>query len=150
MSHINASVEQVERPLLTPDEVMRLRPPNKRGRGNKERIVEPGEMLVFVSGHYPILGTQMLYFGDPVLARRASLPPPTKFSTIIGQKLRPQLPANRTPNLVSQAEPEPMSPLEAAFIAALAETEPPPPEHYAFVNQLEQQGRETNHANESN
>ena len=27
LNHINASVEQIERPLMTPDEVMRLRPP---------------------------------------------------------------------------------------------------------------------------
>ena len=25
----------------------------------------PGQMLIFVSGHHPILGTQMLYFLDP-------------------------------------------------------------------------------------
>jgi hypothetical protein len=35
-------------------------------------------MLIFVSGHYPILGMQMLYFADPELARRAAIPPPTE------------------------------------------------------------------------
>jgi hypothetical protein len=29
MSHVNASVDHIERPLMTPDEVMRLRPPKK-------------------------------------------------------------------------------------------------------------------------
>ena len=62
MSHVNASVDHVERPLMTPDEIMRLRPPRKEGEGDTERIVEPGDMLIFTSGHYPILGMQMLYF----------------------------------------------------------------------------------------
>jgi len=76
MSHVNASVDHIERPLMTPDEIMRLRPPKKEGDGDSERITEPGDMLIFVSGHYPILGMQMLYFADPELARRAAIPPP--------------------------------------------------------------------------
>lgn len=47
-NHMSATVDQIERPLMTPDEVMRLRPAKKRGRGPKERIVAPGNMLVFV------------------------------------------------------------------------------------------------------
>src|ERR1019366_4669714 len=60
-NHMSATVDQVERPLVTPDEVMRLRPPTKSGHGTAERIVAPGDMLIFVSGHYPIYGTQILY-----------------------------------------------------------------------------------------
>lgn len=76
MSHVNASVDHIERPLMTPDEVMRLRPPKKEGSGDSEIITEPGDMLIFVSGHFPILGMQMLYFADPELARRAAIAPP--------------------------------------------------------------------------
>jgi type IV secretion system protein VirD4 len=76
MSHVNASVDHIERPLMTPDEIMRLRPPKKEGNGDSEVITEPGDMLIFVSGHFPILGMQMLYFADPELARRSSIPPP--------------------------------------------------------------------------
>ncbi|MGJ5814854.1 type IV secretory system conjugative DNA transfer family protein [Paludibaculum fermentans] len=76
MSHVNASVDHIERPLMTTDEIMRLRPPRKEGNGESEVITEPGDMLIFVSGHYPILGMQMLYFADPELARRAAIPPP--------------------------------------------------------------------------
>ena len=65
-NHMSASVDQIERPLVTPDEVMRLKPPKKAGHGAGERIVAPGDMLIFVSGHYPIYGTQILYFTDPV------------------------------------------------------------------------------------
>ena len=36
LDHMNASLEQVERPLMTPDEVMRLRPPLKSGDGAAE------------------------------------------------------------------------------------------------------------------
>jgi type IV secretion system protein VirD4 len=32
MAHVNASVDYVERPLMTPDEVLRLRPSQKIGR----------------------------------------------------------------------------------------------------------------------
>ncbi|HTU45364.1 MAG TPA: type IV secretory system conjugative DNA transfer family protein [Bryobacteraceae bacterium] len=76
MSHVNASVDHIERPLMTPDEVMRLRPPKKEGSGDSEIITEPGDMLIFVSGHFPILGMQMLYFADPELARRSAIAPP--------------------------------------------------------------------------
>ena len=66
MGHINASVDHIERPLMTPDEVLRLKPPQNRRDGDSERIVAPGQMLIFVSGTYPILGTQMLFFLDPI------------------------------------------------------------------------------------
>src|SRR5207247_6273592 len=90
MGHVNASVDHIERPLMTPDEILRLTPARKQGHGESERIVAPGQMLIFVSGHYPILGTQMLYFSDPDLAPRAEVPPPTEFlaleqSTIVAQ-----------------------------------------------------------------
>jgi type IV secretion system protein VirD4 len=92
MSHVNASVDHIERPLMTPDEIMRLRPPKKEGNGDSEKITEPGDMLIFVSGHYPILGMQILYFADPELARRAGIPPPTGTTERI-QKLRVQIDA---------------------------------------------------------
>src|SRR5579863_915043 len=104
MSHINASVDHIERPLMTPDEVLRLTPPQKRGDGAQERIVAPGQMLVFVSGHHPILGTQMLYFLDPALNSRAELAPPTGFITLEDGKPVLQHMLNRTRNLVSKPE----------------------------------------------
>jgi type IV secretion system protein VirD4 len=39
-------------------------------------ITEPGDMLVFAAGHPPILGTQSLYFRDPVFRERAAIPAP--------------------------------------------------------------------------
>ena len=84
MNHINASVENVERPLMTPDEVSRLKPAKKSGKGDAERIIAPGHMLIFVSGQHPILGTQMLYFLDPRLKAWSEIPPPAKLVSIQG------------------------------------------------------------------
>jgi type IV secretion system protein VirD4 len=89
---------------MTPDEVLRLKPPQKRGDGAQERIVAPGQMLIFVSGHHPILGTQMLYFLDPALNSRAELAPPTGFFTLESGKPIPQHALNRTRNVISKAE----------------------------------------------
>src|ERR1700761_6972061 len=104
MGHVNASVDHVERPLMTPDEVLRLKPPEKVSNGDAEKIVAPGQMLIFVSGNYPILGTQMLYFLDPILTARASLKPPTNFVALEDGEVTPQKPASRTRNKISKPE----------------------------------------------
>src|SRR5215469_11096657 len=93
MNHINASVENVERPLMTPDEVSRLKPARKSGTGDSERIVAPGHMLIFVSGQHPILGTQMLYFLDPKLKAWSEMPAPSHLVSIQGEQIVPLIPA---------------------------------------------------------
>jgi type IV secretion system protein VirD4 len=128
MGHVNASVDNIERPLLTPDEVQRLKAPKKRGSGEKERIVAPGQMLIFVSGNYPILGTQMLYFFDPVFKMRSEIHPPEKFLSL--QKRLPLLaapaavettPAAESPRVLSRPEQPTAesSDDEQAFLAQL-------------------------------
>lgn len=104
MQHVNASVDHIERPLMTPDEVLRLAPSKKEGQGLAERIVAPGQMLIFVSGHYPILGTQMLYFLDPILRARAEAAAPTAFLQIEDDRAVPQKAIDRTPNRISKPE----------------------------------------------
>jgi type IV secretion system protein VirD4 len=104
MGHVNASVDHIERPLMTPDEIMRIRPPRKERNGDSEKIVEPGLMLIFVAGHFPILGTQMLYFADPTLAKRAETAPPKKFIAIEAGKVAEQRPSDRTPHVISKPE----------------------------------------------
>jgi type IV secretion system protein VirD4 len=116
MGHINASVDHVERPLVTPDEVLRLRPPQKQSERDTEKIVGPGQMLIFVSGNYPILGTQMLYFLDPVLNARAGVKPPTRFVTLEDGCVVPQKPVGRTRNKISKPEVVPTN-LERASAA---------------------------------
>jgi len=67
------SMQEVQRPLITPDEVMRLPSASKDRQGN---VLEPGHMLVFVAGQAPIYGRQILYFRDPVFQKRAMIEAP--------------------------------------------------------------------------
>ena len=104
MGHVNASVDHIERPLMTPDEILRLKPATKQGHGESERIVVPGQMLIFVSGHHPILGTQIVYFSDAVLSPRAEIAPPTEFQSLERGKLVPQPELEKTANSLSRPE----------------------------------------------
>jgi type IV secretion system protein VirD4 len=63
------------RALLTPDECMRLRLPEKDAATGRMR---PGDCLIFVAGQPPIYGQQILYFTDAVLAQRAEMDAPCK------------------------------------------------------------------------
>jgi type IV secretion system protein VirD4 len=73
MKNASISVSETARPLLTPDECMRLPGPVKDNNG---RIVKPGDMLIFTAGKPPVYGRQMLYFLDPVFAARSKITPP--------------------------------------------------------------------------
>jgi type IV secretion system protein VirD4 len=73
LPHTMASEQETQRPLLTPDEVMRLPGPRKTDDG---MVTEPGNLLVFVAGHAPIYAVQPLYFRDPTFAHRAAIAPP--------------------------------------------------------------------------
>jgi type IV secretion system protein VirD4 len=61
------------RPLLTPDECMRLRLPEKDPATGR---VVAGEALILAAGQPPIYGEQILYFQDAVFSARAALSPP--------------------------------------------------------------------------
>src|SRR5262249_14967685 len=111
MGHVNATVDQIERPLMTPDEILRLRPARKQRFGDSERIVAPGQMLIFVSGQYPILGTQILYFADPILSQRAQIPPPTNLPSALAS--------------TDHSEELTDDPMERAFLEELEETTDP-------------------------
>ena len=71
----NASVNMTEtaRPLLTPDECMRLPGAEKDSQG---KVLKPGDMLIFTAGQSPIYGRQILYFFDPVFSVRSKVPVP--------------------------------------------------------------------------
>ena len=77
----NASVNMTEtaRPLLTPDECMRLPGPEKDGQG---RVTKPGDMLIFTAGQPPIYGRQILYFFDPVFSARSRMPAPERSDSL--------------------------------------------------------------------
>ena len=66
------SVSFQGRDLLTADEVLRLRGPEKRGSD----IIKAGDMLILVAGFAPVYGQQILYFKDAVFLKRAQVPAP--------------------------------------------------------------------------
>ena len=69
MRNVSRTFHTVNRPLLTSEEVGRLKAPTKTG----DQIVEGGQVLVLVAGRHPILAEQALYFRDPVFQARARL-----------------------------------------------------------------------------
>ncbi len=56
---LGQGIQEIRRPLITPDEVMRLPGPVKDAKG---QITETGHMLIFMAGQAPIYGRQILYF----------------------------------------------------------------------------------------
>lgn len=93
LEQVSRSYQEVQRPLMTTDEIMRLPGPKKDATG--EKIIEAGEMLVFVAGQAVIRGTQILYFLDPAFAERSKIPPPDK-SDIVREREGPSPSASPT------------------------------------------------------
>ncbi len=79
LKNVSRTYHEVSRPVMTPDEVMALRKPRKDDDG---RILESGEMVVFIAGERPIKGTQILYFIDPTFSERSRIPAPRSGTTI--------------------------------------------------------------------
>jgi type IV secretion system protein VirD4 len=77
LKHIFRSVEQVQRPLITVDEIRRIKPPTKPSNDPDSKITAPGDMLIFINGVAPIYGVQSLYFLNDALLARTKLKPPT-------------------------------------------------------------------------
>ncbi|HUG35308.1 MAG TPA: type IV secretory system conjugative DNA transfer family protein [Candidatus Limnocylindrales bacterium] len=69
LMHVMASEKESQRPLLTPDEAMRL---------------PEDASLIFVAGGQPILGTKFRYFRSPALAARARVPAPPESDRLPG------------------------------------------------------------------
>lgn len=82
LQQVSRDYQEQSRPLMTEDEVMRLKGAMKDDNG---LIVEPGEVLVFCAGHAPIRGTQSLYFRDPTFLARSRIPPPTSGESTAAQ-----------------------------------------------------------------
>ena len=53
-----------------------MRPPRKATNDPDSRIIEPGDMLIFINGVAPIYGTQSLFFLSKTLLARTKIPPP--------------------------------------------------------------------------
>lgn len=71
--NVSTSLQEVSRPLLTVDECMRLKGPEKDADG---RILVPGDMLIFIAGYAAVYGKQMLYFLDSEFLRRVKINAP--------------------------------------------------------------------------
>jgi type IV secretion system protein VirD4 len=71
--NMSESINEVSRPLLTPDECSRLQAAEKTADG---KITKAGDMLTFVAGYPPYLGKQHLYFFSKDLLERAKIPAP--------------------------------------------------------------------------
>lgn len=72
LGQVSRTIQEVQRPLLTPDECLRMPGPKKE----REMIVAPGDMVVYVAGFPAIYGRQPLYFQDKVFLARAAVPAP--------------------------------------------------------------------------
>jgi len=75
MGNVSRTMQEVQRPLLTPDECMRMPGPQKNGEG---LIDKPGDMVIYVAGYPAVYGVQPLYFKDRVFKARAALAAPKK------------------------------------------------------------------------
>jgi type IV secretion system protein VirD4 len=74
------SLQEVQRPLMTPDECRRLPGLRKNSRGD---VVDAGNMLIFPAGFSAIYGNQVLYFQDSEMDRRSKIPPPEKSDDLV-------------------------------------------------------------------
>lgn len=77
LGNVSETIQEVQRPLITPDEVMRLRPAETDKNDN---IIAPGDMLIFVAGQPAIYGRQILHFKDPTFLERAKVSLDSKIS----------------------------------------------------------------------
>jgi type IV secretion system protein VirD4 len=129
LDHMSSSVQQIERALMTADEVMRLRPARKSGNGRDEQITHPGEMLIFISGSRPVLGTQMLYFKDPVMLKLSRIAPPLHLQAIEDGHAVQQRPLHLARHIVSRQERELPAEREVASAGSLQPAPPSPDFH---------------------
>jgi type IV secretion system protein VirD4 len=73
LGNVSESYQEVQRPLITADECMRLPGPKKDSNKN---IIDAGDMLIFQAGKAPIYGKQILFFKDPVFLERSKVEAP--------------------------------------------------------------------------
>lgn len=80
LKNVTESYQEVQRPLLTIDECMQLPGAQKDSAG---KVTKPGDMLIFIAGNPTIYGKQILYFIDPVLAKRSKIKPPETSDSLL-------------------------------------------------------------------
>lgn len=83
LGQVSRTIQEVQRPLLTPDECLRMPGPQKNIDG---LIEKPGDMVVYVSGYPAIYGVQPLYFKDPIFQARSAVPAPKMSDKLVRVK----------------------------------------------------------------
>ena len=78
-TQVSTTMHEVQRPLLTPDECLRMPGPQKNDR---DLITRAGDMVVYCAGFPAIYGRQPLYFQDATFAARAAVPPPKQSDSL--------------------------------------------------------------------
>ena len=73
LGQVTESLQEISRPLLTPDECMRLPGAKKDNNG---QVIKGGDMLIFIAGQAPIYGKQILFFKDQVFLDRSKVAVP--------------------------------------------------------------------------
>lgn len=73
LGQVSRTIQEVQRPLLTTDEALRMPGPRKDSQGN---IQEAGDMVIYCAGYPAFYGKQPLYFQDSVFLARAKVPAP--------------------------------------------------------------------------
>lgn len=73
LSQVSKTMQEVQRPLLTSDECLRMPGPKKNADG---QIEEAGDMVLYIAGFPAIYGRQPLYFKDPIFIARAAVAAP--------------------------------------------------------------------------
>lgn len=87
LNQVSSSEDEVQRALLTADEAMRMPSPKK---DISDKIIEPGDMIIYSAGCPAIYGVQPLYFKDPVFQARAAISAPKNSDKLrIVQELMP-------------------------------------------------------------
>ena len=103
MQHMNASVDHIERPLMTPDEVLRLKPPKEGGNGWRN-VYRAGPDADLRQRPLPDSRNTDAVLSRPVLRSRAEMPPPAEFIPIENGRAVPQKPMDRTRHRISKPE----------------------------------------------
>lgn len=80
MSQASRTMQEVQRPLLTVDESIRMPGPVKDAEG---QIKSSGDMVIYASGFPAIYGVQPLFFQDLAFQARSKVPAPNKTDKLL-------------------------------------------------------------------
>lgn len=83
LGQVSRTTQEVQRPLLTVDECLRMPGPKKNANGD---IEQAGDMVIYVAGYPAIYGKQPLYFQDETFQARAAVPAPKHSDRLIAPK----------------------------------------------------------------